>query len=839
MANPTGVFLPHSQSLASHLALSIDPAGATYADIWTREGSANSPVLTAAADHADHTKENRDAVDDMYKYVWNALRGDQAIGSFDIGGDLTLAGDVLSSLTATSTAIDIGDATTKRWGTLYATDLNLTGQIVSAADRKDSVRFATAATLPAATLVGNVLTADANGAFPTVDGVTAAATDRMLNKDYGASDLRHGLYVVTDLGSAGTPWILTRSDDADTDAKVTGGLTVPVNEGTANADTMWQLRTNDPITLNTTALEFGFGGVTAHASLTGLGADDHTLYFLADGTRDITGNVFLNSPSPLLTVGDGTATFANIRINSLGNAQFQFHQAGTAEALFQVGSPGDLTIGVDASGSLKTTLYRKTTGNWEMPAALSVVGPLLLAGAVAADGVANRSNMVIGAGTSEVGLTFFGSATAVSSGVAWTSSSGNPQASFDYDYANDRMFWRLTTGTGRMALQANRLSPGSDGVQALGRTNDAGWAALALKERADHFGTPTATRGEVWLLNTATQSLMFTDDAGADWQIGGDTQTVNTLLVAGAAAGDAATTADDFVVGAGAASDIGMTFYAGAGQAVRWVVADTVGGADANFRWSGAAFDNLTLRLGNADRFLFTTTTLVPVAAGKSLGGTAAANRWGLGYINTLFNAETGTPPTTVAGDGAWWTQNDAPTSGMFTDDDGKDRNVSRMVPITLSAQEAMLPASGGPTPGTINDMDYLEYTNAGGASQFSEWQVSMPWTYGGQGITVRVYWHFPTDVPATSVVWQAAFERHVSGLDVATSSFAAAQVAVVDPAATTNAIVVTDITFTAAQVDGVVAGDSFRLRVYRDPAHGSDNFTNSVRLVKAILLET
>jgi plastocyanin len=43
--------------------------------------------------------------------------------------------------------------------------------------------------------------------------------------------------------------------------------------------------------------------------------------------------------------------------------------------------------------------------------------------------------------------------------------------------------------------------------------------AALFKERSDHRNTPAATYGELWVKNTATQRLIFTDDAGADWNI--------------------------------------------------------------------------------------------------------------------------------------------------------------------------------------------------------------------------------------------------------------------------------------------------------------------------------
>lgn len=42
---------------------------------------------------------------------------------------------------------------------------------------------------------------------------------------------------------------------------------------------------------------------------------------------------------------------------------------------------------------------------------------------------------------------------------------------------------------------------------------------ILMTERADHAYTPAAGLGEIWLKNDAAQKLMFTDDAGADFEI--------------------------------------------------------------------------------------------------------------------------------------------------------------------------------------------------------------------------------------------------------------------------------------------------------------------------------
>jgi len=86
-----------------------------------------------------------------------------------------------------------------------------------------------------------------NGA-QQIDGVAVIAGDRVLVANQTlAKD--NGLWIV-----ANGDW--GRASDANSNAKVTPALTVMVEEGTANGDSLWHLTTNAPITLGTTALTF-------------------------------------------------------------------------------------------------------------------------------------------------------------------------------------------------------------------------------------------------------------------------------------------------------------------------------------------------------------------------------------------------------------------------------------------------------------------------------------------------------------------------------------------------------------------------------------------------------
>lgn len=125
---------------------------------------------------------------------------------------------------------------------------------------KAACRLATAAALPACTYSASAktLTADSNGALNDtgIDSVTTVAVgDRILVKNEVAGANR-GIYVVTSIGGALAKWVFTRAADFAFSSQVTAALLVPIAEGTVNGDTVYELSTNNPITLGSTSLTF-------------------------------------------------------------------------------------------------------------------------------------------------------------------------------------------------------------------------------------------------------------------------------------------------------------------------------------------------------------------------------------------------------------------------------------------------------------------------------------------------------------------------------------------------------------------------------------------------------
>lgn len=175
---------------------------------------------------------------------------------------------------------------------------------------KSAVRAAT-------TAAGTLSSSFANGSV--IDGVTLVTGDRILLKNQ-ASGSENGIYTVN---ASGAP---TRATDADASNEVPPGMVVPIAEGTANADTLWILTTNGPITLGTTALAFSkipIGGGTALTKVTATGPGTAGLTWAIShnlGTSDIT-YMLRDATSNAEVVADAVATDNNTLTFTFGASQ--------------------------------------------------------------------------------------------------------------------------------------------------------------------------------------------------------------------------------------------------------------------------------------------------------------------------------------------------------------------------------------------------------------------------------------------------------------------------------------------------------------------------------------
>ena len=114
--------------------------------------------------------------------------------------------------------------------------------------------------------VGATITANANGAFPTLGGATVTVGDRFLLKD-GAAASDNGIYTLTVQGSAGTAWVGTRAVDFNSASNITANSFVFSQDD----ETQWVLNISGTVTVGTTALPFvQFGAGTTYTAGAGI-----------------------------------------------------------------------------------------------------------------------------------------------------------------------------------------------------------------------------------------------------------------------------------------------------------------------------------------------------------------------------------------------------------------------------------------------------------------------------------------------------------------------------------------------------------------------------------------
>jgi len=177
------------------------------------------------------------------------------INSSVIGASSAAAG------TFTNVAMTTGTITTAPTTGNDIVNKDYADAIASGINFHQSCRLATTTALAANTYnngasgVGATLTANANGAL-SVDSVAVVVGNRILVKNE-VTQANNGVYTVTQTGSAGAPYILTRASDFDTAGtgvdKIDAGDFFLITAGATQANTSWVQQTPLPITVGTTA----------------------------------------------------------------------------------------------------------------------------------------------------------------------------------------------------------------------------------------------------------------------------------------------------------------------------------------------------------------------------------------------------------------------------------------------------------------------------------------------------------------------------------------------------------------------------------------------------------
>jgi hypothetical protein len=194
-------------------------------------------------------------------------------------------------------------------------------------DPKASTVVATTANLTVTATTQTLTNSGAQAAL-AIDGITLTVNDRVLVKDQTTA-AQNGIFVVTNIGSASTNWVLTRADDASLWAELPAAF-VFVERGTTNAENGFLFTVDQGGTLGTTPITItqfsGAGQITAGNGLTKTGntidvvGTANRITVAADAIDIASTYVGQTTITTLGTVGTGTwnATAIGVTKGGLG-----------------------------------------------------------------------------------------------------------------------------------------------------------------------------------------------------------------------------------------------------------------------------------------------------------------------------------------------------------------------------------------------------------------------------------------------------------------------------------------------------------------------------------------
>jgi hypothetical protein len=274
------------------------------------------------------------------------LTASTAVSASDITTALTYtpvnkAGDTMTGLLVLSAdpAVALG-AATKQYVDTVATGLAIHQSAVAGT----TVNL-TATYNNGAAGVGATLTNSTTQAALVIDTVTLAVNDRVLVKNQ-STQYENGIYVVTDVGSGSTNWVLTRSADFDNSppGEITAGDSLFITSGSQTA-TQWVQITTGIITVGTTAIVFTqFGGPGTYSAGTGINISSNIVSNTGVTSAVAGTNIAVSSATGAVTFSvTGTVSSATTATNlASGAANSIPYQTGSGATTFLAQGTGVL-----------------------------------------------------------------------------------------------------------------------------------------------------------------------------------------------------------------------------------------------------------------------------------------------------------------------------------------------------------------------------------------------------------------------------------------------------------------------------------------------------------------
>ena len=230
--------------------------------------------------------------------------------------------------------------------------------------------------------VGATLTNAGTQAALVLDGVTVSVADRVLVYEQ-TNQTQNGVYVVTDVGSGSTNWVLTRSSDTNTYVinnanGLSEGSTFFVQQGTTGAGETYTCNTSGTITFGTTNISFAqISAAQIYSAGTGLTLSGTQFAVAAaqllptqsgNNGKFLTTNGTATSWAVLTAPNNGTLTLTVAGTGLSGSASFTADQSGNATFTVTSNATSANTVGAivarDGSGNFAAgTITATLSGN--------------------------------------------------------------------------------------------------------------------------------------------------------------------------------------------------------------------------------------------------------------------------------------------------------------------------------------------------------------------------------------------------------------------------------------------------------------------------------------------
>lgn len=211
--------------------------------------------------------------------------------------------------------------------------------------------------------VGATLTNAGTQAALVIDGVTVAVSDRVLIYQQ-VNQTQNGIYVVTNVGSGSTNWVLTRASDADTYIinsanGLSEGSTIFVQQGATGAGETYTCNTTGVITFGTTNITFvQISSAQVYSAGTGLTLTGTVFSITPVGTAGTKGSA--SSVPVFVTNASGQVTSSTDTAISIAATQVT---SGTLDTARLSGSYTGITgVGTLAAGTWNGSVIGPTYG---------------------------------------------------------------------------------------------------------------------------------------------------------------------------------------------------------------------------------------------------------------------------------------------------------------------------------------------------------------------------------------------------------------------------------------------------------------------------------------------